>query len=174
MRLPPLLWFGYTGHTICSNSTDLSQLSRNFWVWSSGSCKFQNFVSGDVEALVSEDFPRIQGFGLMSLRELLHLTPHRAKFTGFAFVLSVLDELAQADESVVPLLRDEGEVAARVFKALVPQLPNALAPMPCATHETRLLHHTQVLGNGLTGDVGADSEPSDGHRSVVTEARDKA
>src|SRR5260370_8373900 len=62
---------------------------------------------------------------------------------------------------------------ARVFKALLLQLPNALAPVPCVADETGLLHHGQAFGDPLTSDVGPSGEPGDGHRSVITEAGNK-
>jgi hypothetical protein len=86
---------------------------------------------------------------------------------------SVLDELAQAAKSVVPLLGNQVEVVARVFEPPLVQLPNALAPVPCVMRQTRLFHHTQVFGDRLTREVGANREAGDGQRAVITEARDE-
>ena len=74
----------------------------------------------------------------------------------------VFDELAQAGESRVPLLRDEVEVAARVLNALLVQLPEAFASAAFAAHQTGVLHHAQVLGDGLAGEAGACRKFADG------------
>jgi hypothetical protein len=87
---------------------------------------------------------------------------------------SVLDEFAQAPESVVPLPGDQIKVAADVLEAQLIQLPDALPAVPSATHETRVLHDAQVFGDCLTRDVEASGKPRDGRRSVVTEAGDQS
>ena len=93
---------------------------------------------------------------------------------GSAFFLSVLDELAEPEERVVPLLRDHVEVAAGVFQAPLIQLPNALAPVSRAAYQARPLHHPQVFGDCLASDLGSLGEPGDRERSVITQAGDKA
>ena len=82
--------------------------------------------------------------------------------------LSVLDEVAQAAESVVPLPGDQIKVAAHILEALLIQLPDALPAVPCAAHETRVLHDAQVFGDCLTRDVEASGKPRDGRRPVIT------
>lgn len=86
----------------------------------------------------------------------------------------VLDEIAQAGESGVPVLRDEVEVAAGVLKAALIQLPEALASSTCASHKTRVLHHAQVFSDGLARDAGARGKFADRDRSSLTEANDQS
>lgn len=78
-----------------------------------------------------------------------------------AFERLVLNELAQAGEGGVPLLRDEVEVAAGVLKALLIQLPEALASVPRTAHKAGVLHHAQMFGDGLPRDAGACGESTD-------------
>jgi hypothetical protein len=87
--------------------------------------------------------------------------------------LSVLDEFAQPAEGVVPLLRNQVEIMARIFESALFQLPNALAPVSSAMHETRFLHYPQVFSDRLAGDLRACGEPGDRHWPVVTEPEDK-
>jgi hypothetical protein len=87
---------------------------------------------------------------------------------------SILNECAQAAKSVVPLLGNQIEVMAGVFQAALLQLPNALAAVPCAAHQTRALHHSQMFGDGLSRDLGTRGQPSDRHGPMVTEPEHKA
>lgn len=83
---------------------------------------------------------------------------------------SLLHEFAETRKGGVPLLRDEIEVAAGVLKALLIQLPEALTSAPRATHKAGVLHHAQMLGDGLTGDSGACGEPANGGGSLLAKA----
>jgi len=65
----------------------------------------------------------------------------------------LLHERPEPSERLIPLLRDLLKVVPRLFKAPLLQSPNALAPAPCAAHEPRFLHHAQMLGDRLAGDV---------------------
>lgn len=87
-----------------------------------------------------------------------------------AFERSAFNKLLQASESVIPLLRNEVEVAARILEPLLIQLPKAFASTPRAAHKTGVLHHAQVFGDGLTRDASACSKPADGCRSFLTKA----
>lgn len=90
-----------------------------------------------------------------------------------SFEPSALDEIAQAGKSGIPLLRDQVEVAARVLKTLLIQVPDALASAPRAARKTRVLHKAQMLRDGLTCDAGTRSECADGRGSFVTKANDQ-
>lgn len=83
---------------------------------------------------------------------------------------SVLDKPTQPAESIVPLLRNSIKIVADIDKPSLIQLPDALATMVSAAHETRFLHHLQVLGNSLTRHLEAIGQPSDGRWAIVTES----
>jgi hypothetical protein len=53
-------------------------------------------------------------------------------------------------------------------------LPEPLAAMPGAFHETYFLHHMQMLSDSLTSDVRAGGELGDGHRAANAKAGDKS
>lgn len=86
---------------------------------------------------------------------------------------SILDKPAQAGKGGVPLLRDEVEVAAGVLKALLIQLPEAFAAAACAAYKAGVLHHPQMLGDGLTRNSGSRGEFADGGRSSLTKPNDQ-
>lgn len=102
--------------------------------------------------------------GDLKTARLAHNSPHNpCKSEGRvqSFEASVFNTLLQTGERHVPLLRDEVEVAARVLKALLIQLPEALASAARTAHEAGVLHHAQMFGDGLPRDAGACGESAD-------------
>ena len=67
----------------------------------------------------------------------------------------LLDQLAEPYKSLVPLQRNQIQIAARLLKAPLLQLPEGLAPALFAAHETCSLQHAQVFADRLTRDAGA-------------------
>src|SRR6266850_3487273 len=87
--------------------------------------------------------------------------------------LLALDEALQPAERVVPLFRDQLEMSMDLFETARLQLPDALAAVSRAAHETGIFHHAQVFGDRLTGDGEPSGQLRDRHRTVVAEARDQ-
>ena len=109
------------------------------------------------------------GFSLWIFVDASKIKTHRLKPALF-----VLDELAQAAKGVVPLLRDDVEVAAGGPEPPPLQSPDTLASVARAAYKARRLHHAQVLGDGLTSDSRARRQPCDGQRPLIAEAGDQS
>jgi hypothetical protein len=80
---------------------------------------------------------------------------------GRLLAMSFFEKAFQATEGVIPLFRDQLEMSVYVGEAPLFQLPDALAPMSGAAHETGLFHHTQMFRNRLPGDRKVCSQPRD-------------
>src|ERR1700687_5796467 len=87
---------------------------------------------------------------------------------------SAFDKALQPTERVVPLLRDQLKILIHFGETLLFQLPDALAPVPRAAHETGVFHHAQVFRDRLTRDGKPGGEPRDRHRPVGAEAAEEA
>src|ERR1700738_2479225 len=87
---------------------------------------------------------------------------------------SPLDKALQPAERVIPLLRNQPKISIDFGETLLFQLPDALAPVPRAAHETGVFHHAQMFGDRLTRDGKPGGEPRDRHRPVGAEAGDEA
>src|SRR5437879_3305741 len=92
---------------------------------------------------------------------------------GLNLLHSILDELAEPSQSLIPLLRNQVQVTAGIIQASQVQLPDALTSVPCAAQQARCLHDAQMFGDRLASDFGSRCEPGNGHWSGVTEARDQ-
>src|SRR5207247_1775790 len=85
-----------------------------------------------------------------------------------------LDKALQTAEGLVPLCRNHLQMPACLRETPLFQLPETLATVRRAAHETGVFHDPQVLGDRLTGDGEAGGQLRNRHRPGVAEARHQA
>ncbi len=79
---------------------------------------------------------------------------------------------AQPLQSLVPLIRNEVERAARFLQLLRSELPQPFAALAKIPYETCIGEHIQMFGHGLPRDLGTLGELSDRYRPCSGQARD--
>ena len=99
--------------------------------------------------------------------------PERTEPQLWGVDLLLLHEGAQTGEGVVPLCGDLVEIMAGVGEAMLVELPDGFAAAAGAADQAGMLHHAQVLGDGLAGDARAFGEACDGLRAIVAQAGDE-
>lgn len=75
--------------------------------------------------------------------------------------MSLLHELPQALESLIPLPRDLIEIVARLVELVRVKRPDAFSPPSAIVDDPGLSQGPQVLGDGLARNGGAGRKPGD-------------
>src|SRR5262249_50728035 len=78
----------------------------------------------------------------------------------------ILDVRAKPLQRHVPTRRNLVEIVAEFCELLRLNLPQAVSPHAITAHETNILKHAEMLGNGLARNMGALLQPNGRERPI--------
>jgi len=86
----------------------------------------------------------------------------------FLLMAVILDVGTKPLQRHVPTRRNLLEIVAEFCELLRLNLPQAISPDAITAHETNILKHAEMLGNGLTRNTGALLQPDGWERPIRT------